>query len=231
LGFRVSLAVEPRKARKAQKGLLFAPVRVFSGSTYDDPDIITQMDVATLLKNEAAESYRELQKSFEGISQEQSWAAAVPREGEYLHTEGSILSVVLHIAGVKMMYGSIAFRGTEIRWRDILERVDEVGSDWAKALAFLDESHRYWVDSWAGEQDFDRMVPTNYGVEWPAWKMIWLMQQHDSYHAGQISMIQVLVEPTSVAPPSERELWVPHLKDSPYWGVALSLGQACRYGL
>jgi hypothetical protein len=160
-----------------------------------------------LLKAEADKEWRELLSAIEGVPERLSWARVSCQPGEYLHSEGSILSNVVHLAGCKIMYGSAAFRSMEVRWRDTVERMESLWPSWEGAKEWLHESHLYWLASWAEEEDFERLVKTNWGDDWPSWRIISTVTQHDSYHAGQIQLLRAVLEPTDEPPPREGETW------------------------
>jgi hypothetical protein len=171
------------------------------------------MTTAEVLRNDGDEAFNQLLSSIEGLTTEQSWGRLALQPGEYMHTEGSIYSNVMHVVGGKFMYGSAAYRGNEIRWTPLLDRLEAIWTDWEKAKALLFEAQEYWLDSWKDETDFGRIVKTNWGADWPSWKVIWTVTQHDSYHAGQIHLLRTTTVPSSVPPPSERELCEPYLHE------------------
>ncbi len=170
-----------------------------------------------VLKLEADASYKELLLSLEGLDERQAWAVQLPREGEYMHTEGSILSEVLHVAGGKFLYGSAAYRGLEIRWRDIVARLEEFWPDWPSALAYLQEAQDYWLATWTDEVDLERAVKTFHDKEWPSWKIIWTINHHDSYHAGQIQMLRSILPPSELPPLPEGDQWRKACQTLPSW--------------
>ena len=99
---------------------------------------------------------------------------------------------------------SAAFRGTEIRWRDLESRVAGFEPSWKAAREYLDEAHQYWLASWAelNDNDLDREVPHFSGEVRPAWQIIRMMTHHDSYHAGQIAVLRYAVGESDTPPPS-----------------------------
>jgi uncharacterized damage-inducible protein DinB len=166
-----------------------------------------------LLIQQSQASYQELLDSLDGVSEALSWAVPNLKQGEYLHTEG-ILSIIVHVAGCKVMYGSAAFRNLEHRWRDVKAKIDPLWPSLEAAKAYLQEAQEYWLSSWAGEEDFNRLVKTNWNDDWPAWKVLWMVQHHDAYHAGQVQLLRTMLQPTDIPPPSETETWERHA--SPY---------------
>jgi hypothetical protein len=165
------------------------------------------VNAARLLQLEADAAFQELLASLDGVPERLAWARIELRPGEYLHTEGSILSNVVHVAGCKLLYGSAAYRNLEIRWRDAVARMEEFWPDWEAAKAWLREAHAYWMASWQGETDLERMVDTNWGDRWPSWQVISSMIRHDAYHAGQIQILRTTQVETHIPPPRESAIW------------------------
>jgi hypothetical protein len=165
-------------------------------------------------------AHRQLWEALDGVTPEEAWAVP-PKEGrDYLHTDGSILAITQHVAVCLVMYGSAAFRDGEIRWSDCAARMDEVGTDWEKTLAHLREAHAYWRGTWGElrDEELTRPVKTNWGAEWPAWRVLATMSQHATYHAGQIALLKAVlspaVEPTAWSSAGD----IRHCcKDSPFW--------------
>ncbi|MES1227977.1 MAG: DinB family protein [Armatimonadota bacterium] len=177
------------------------------------------MNPVDLLKLQSQRGFDDVLAAIHGIDQAGSWAVLPLREGEYLHTNGSIVSVVQHIAGCKQMYASIAFRGTEIRWRQIIQRIRQIDTDWEASKAFLHEAHDYWMAGWADldPAELEREVKTNYKSDWPAWKFISLMTSHDHYHAGQIATIRVSAPVTGLPPDMMHDQEERAVRDSLHW--------------
>jgi uncharacterized damage-inducible protein DinB len=98
----------------------------------------------------------------------------------------------------------------EIRLQAVTQRTIEIGTDWETAKQYLTESQEYWLSSWQGlsDEQLEDLVATNWGDQWPLWKVFQTMIAHDHYHAGQIALIRtVAAEPTEPpAPISEEEI-------------------------
>jgi len=172
-----------------------------------------------LLKRQADIAFTELKENLNGITQEQAWAVLPAAGDEYLHTDGSVQGIVLHIAGGKFIYGSVGFRNSEIRWRDIAERMDAFEPDWTGAIAYLDEAHEYWLNSWADltDEDLTKEIPRFCGNLRPAWQIITTVIQHDSYHAAQIPVIRYATSGSPTPPPSYAEDIRKYCRDLPTW--------------
>ena len=150
------------------------------------------MTAVELLKAEAELAYADLLTALDGVTEAQAWAILPNNGPDYLHTDASIHGIALHVASCKFMYGSIAFRDTEIRWRECADRIETFEPSWVPALTYLEESQKYWMSSWANLADsqLEDEYPHFSGKTWPAWKLIWTVTQHDVYHAGQIAVIR-----------------------------------------
>jgi len=170
-----------------------------------------------LLKLEADHAYKVFLESIDGVTEEQAWAVAELKPGEYMHAEGSILSTVMHVAAGKFLYGSCAYRDFEVRWRHTIERMESFWPSWDAAKAYLDEAHTYWLETWSQETDLDRMVKSFRADDRPSWRIIWTVAYHDCYHAGQIHYLRSILEPTSTPPPGEGDLWRRDCGPLPSW--------------
>ena len=167
-------------------------------------------EVVSLFKAQAELAFAELKQSCNGLDERGSWKRLTPVDGDYLHSDGTILGQVTHIAGCKVLYASAAFHHMEIRLREITEQQIRIGSNWNKALEYLEESQAYWLKSWEGLSDasLQEMAATNWGDEWPIWKILHTVTAHDSYHAGQIAITRATAEEPVAPPPpmSDEEL-------------------------
>ncbi len=58
----------------------------------------------------------------------------------------------------------------------------------------LDAGHALLTEDLAELEDADleRPVPTNWGEEWPAWRIFWTMIHHDAHHGGEIGALRDL---------------------------------------
>ncbi len=170
-----------------------------------------------VLKLNAREAFQELLDSIDGVTENQAWAKVDCQPGEYMHTEGSILSNVLHVAGGKFIYGSAAYRDLEVRWRDVVGRFESFWPSWDKTKEYLYEAQDYWLSFWAKEDDIERLVTRFDGNQWPSWKIIWTVTDHDGYHAGQTQMLRSILAPSLSPPPGEADLWRKYCGETPSW--------------
>ncbi len=165
------------------------------------------MTAVDLLRSDAEYAFGEVLKSLEGLDEGHAWAVLPPAENDFLYTDGSVQGLVLHLATCKRAYASICFRDTELRWRDIAEEVEQFEPSWPAAQDYLSKSHRYWLESWVDLTDarLAEMRPTNWGSDRAAWKILQIMSQHDSYHAGQITVVRYATKVASDRPASLAE--------------------------
>lgn len=165
------------------------------------------MTAVDVLKQESVLAYEDLVEALEGVTQAQSWAVLPHLGSDYLHSDGSIHGITLHIASCKFMYGSVAFKSTETRWRDCADEMETFEPSWPSALEYLKQSQEYWMNSWKNltDQDLENEVPHFRGKLWPAWKIIRMIIYHDAYHTGQIAMLRYGCPESDVPPPSQAE--------------------------
>lgn len=175
------------------------------------------METITLLQEQAAVHYLDLWEAITDLSEEQAWAQIQCQPDQYLHTEGSILSIVAHIASCKYVYGGYSLRAGEYRWRDMVARLDEFWPDWDAAKGFLADSQEYWMSTWDENTDLSAEVEHFQGRPTPVWKIISTVNSHDVYHCGQIQMIASTVAPSASPPTSETAEWKVHCEPLPSW--------------
>jgi len=156
-------------------------------------------------------------ESIDGLSQELSWASVDLQPNEYLHSEGSILSQIAHVANGKIIYGSVGFRETEVRWRELSPKIDSLWPNLDAVVNWLKEAHAYWMNSWTQVDDLVSDRPRFDGSRMPGWKLVATLIHHDHYHAGQIQLQRAILAPSLTPPPHEGALWEKYCKDFPCW--------------
>ena len=162
-------------------------------------------------------SWGTLLESIDGLTAEQSWASLQLQPGEYLNTEGSILSQIAHVANGKIIFASVGFRETELRWRELSPKIDSLWPSLDAVVGWLHEAHAYWMASWAEVEDLEAERPHFNGSTRPGWKLVATGIHHDHYHAGQIQLQRAILAPSSTPPPPEGALWEKYCKDFPCW--------------
>ena len=91
------------------------------------------------------------------------------------------------------MYHEYAFGPGELSWLTF-----ETPGTPKDAIEMLDTGHALLTEDLAGslEADLDRPVMTNWGEEWPAWRIFWTMIHHDAHHGGEIGVLRDLFRVT-----------------------------------
>ena len=96
---------------------------------------------------------------------------------------------VVHVALTKVMYHEWAFGPARLTFPEL-----DVPHTAAGAVARLEEGQallRADLDGLA-DADLDRPRLTNWGERWPAWRILWVMIDHDALHAGMIGALRDL---------------------------------------
>lgn len=166
------------------------------------------MTNVALLKEMTDVAYRELESAIEGVTDAQSWGVLPNLGADYLNTDASIHGITLHVATGKFIYGSVSFRESEIRYRQLADEIEAIEPSWEAAVAYLRKSQEYWLSTWAHFSDADLLkeyLHPNSGKYWPGWKYVHLQITHDTYHAGQIFMLRYGCPESDVPPPSVAE--------------------------
>ena len=120
-----------------------------------------------------------------------TWAADYP---ELPHPSPSPLTTIawrlVHVAESKLMYHEYAFGPGQLVWPDI-----DSAHTAADAIAQLEQGHQLLSSDVAGlssDADLDVYRHTNWGEEWPTWKLLWTMVHHDFQHGGEIGTLRDL---------------------------------------
>ncbi len=101
---------------------------------------------------------------------------------------------LIHIATCKVMYHEWAFGPRELTWDTI-----ETPHDVAGSMEMIERGHSLLRDDLTalGDEDLDGPRLTNWGEEWPAWKIFWTMTHHDLQHGGEIGALWDLYRATT----------------------------------
>lgn len=177
------------------------------------------MDAVAVLRKSAEFAYKQLLEAVAEVDEPHSWAVVTPIGDEYLHTAGTIVAIVQHIASCKVIYASCAFTNMRIRGRETFEKTKAIGSDWEKTKAFLQESHDYWMESWSSlrSDELEDMKGTHMNKLWPAWQVITQVTVHDEYHGGQINLIRSIAAPTTTPPDMRFDEEEKYVRDTVFW--------------
>jgi hypothetical protein len=96
---------------------------------------------------------------------------------------------LVHVADCKVMYHEWAFGDGRLGFDDLAAPPTVAG-----ALQRLDEGQaalRAELES-STEPDLDRPVLTNWGEEWPAWRIFTTMIDHDRHHGAEVGCLRDL---------------------------------------
>jgi hypothetical protein len=94
-----------------------------------------------------------------------------------------------HLAECKVMYHEYAFGPGRLTWPEI-----DSAHTAADAFAMLERGQKLLIAALDGLTDADLESPrmTNWGEEWPAWRIFWTMIDHDLHHGGEIGVLRDL---------------------------------------
>jgi hypothetical protein len=96
---------------------------------------------------------------------------------------------LIHLASCKHMYHEHAFGHR----RDLWSELNSIHTA-ADAIASLDEGQRLLAAALADRTDADLHLPvlTNWGEEWPCWRVFSAMTSHDLQHGSEIGCVRDL---------------------------------------
>lgn len=88
---------------------------------------------------------------------------------------------LVHIVDCKVMYHEYAYGEGRLTFPEL-----PTPHTAATAVAGLDASHQVLRADLAGlaDADLDAQVRTNWGEQWPAWRILWTMIHHDAHHGA-----------------------------------------------
>lgn len=165
------------------------------------------MRSARLLAQQLDEAYRMIQERVEGLTDEEFWWEPVPdawtiRQGEdgrwaadYAEPDPvpppftTIGWRLVHVAECKIMYREYAFGLGRLTWPEI-DSAHTAGD----AIAQLEEGHAALASDLAAldDDELERPRATNWGEDWPTWKIFWTMIHHDIHHGAEIGALRDL---------------------------------------
>jgi hypothetical protein len=160
-----------------------------------------------LLAEQLEEAYRGLRERIEGLTDEEFWwepvrdCWTVRRRPNGLwmvdypdvHPDPPPFTTIAwrldHLAECKVMYHEYAFGAGRLTWPEI-----DSAHTTADAIAMLERGQRLLMSALDGMADDDLDAPrmTNWGEEWPTWRVLWTMVDHDLHHGGEIGVLRDL---------------------------------------
>ena len=96
---------------------------------------------------------------------------------------------LVHLASCKVMYHEYAFGAQRLTFPDLT--IPHTAHD---TICWLEEGHRLLEAdlSMMVNDDLNRLVLTNWGEQWPAWRIFWVMLSHDIQHGAEIGCLRDL---------------------------------------
>jgi hypothetical protein len=166
-----------------------------------------------LLKNQMRVAWEGLNTSLEGITDQEFYWEPVPNCWtvhqddlgnwviDYAEPEPepppftTIGWRLVHIASCKWMYYEYAFGPGKLSWDDL-----EIPHTAEGAKIWLEAGYQKIKSAIEKLSDEDLATPrkTNWGDEWPTWRIFWAMIYHDLHHGAEISCLRDLYEAKKV---------------------------------
>lgn len=98
---------------------------------------------------------------------------------------------IVHTAACKWMYYEYAFGQAKLDWDDL-----DIPHNAEGAFAWLESGHRKLMQELERltDDDLNELRRTNWGEEWPTWRIFWAMIYHDLHHGAEMSCLRDLYE-------------------------------------
>jgi uncharacterized damage-inducible protein DinB len=171
----------------------------------------------TLLAHQLEDAYRTIRQRVDALSDEEfwwepaaecwtirqrpdgRWAAELAEPDPVPAPLTTIGWRLVHVAECKVMYHEYAFGPGQLTWPEI-----DSAHTAADAVAQLEHGHRLLTAALAAVDDdeLDRPRATNWGEQWPTWKIFWTMIHHDIHHGAEIGALRDLYRVTAGVAPS-----------------------------
>jgi nicotinamidase-related amidase len=96
---------------------------------------------------------------------------------------------MVHVAACKLMYYEYAFGPASLIWDDLV-----LPGTPDAALTFLEEGQQQLLSALTEltAADLQALRPTNWGQQWPTWRIFWTMITHDLEHGAEIGLLRQL---------------------------------------
>jgi hypothetical protein len=98
---------------------------------------------------------------------------------------------LVHTAACKWMYYEYAFGPGLLSWDDL-----DIPNTAERAIAWLEKGYQKLkteLDN-LSDDDLIEQRKTNWGDDWPTWRIFWAMIYHDLHHGAEISCLRDLYE-------------------------------------
>jgi hypothetical protein len=160
-----------------------------------------------ILARQQADAYDMIRNRIEGLTDDEFWWEPVPDCWTVRRSEAGTWAVdyaipdpdpppfttigwrLDHVAECKVMYHEYAFGPGRLTFPDI-----DSAHTARNAIELLERGQALLVEDLAGLDDADlqRTRLTNWGEEWPTWRILWTMIHHDYQHGGEIGALRDL---------------------------------------
>ncbi len=96
---------------------------------------------------------------------------------------------MVHVAACKVMYFEYAFGPGKLTWDKL-----EIPYTAASAVIWLEAGQARLRSALEGltDADLEEMRPTNWGDQWPTWRIFWTMASHDLHHGAEVGCLRDL---------------------------------------
>jgi uncharacterized damage-inducible protein DinB len=96
---------------------------------------------------------------------------------------------VVHVAACKIMYYEYAFGAGQLAWDELT--IPHTATD---AIRWLEQAHANLARILAtlNDSDLEQSRLTNWGEEWPTWRIFWVLAYHDVQHGAEIASLRHL---------------------------------------
>jgi hypothetical protein len=94
---------------------------------------------------------------------------------------------LVHLAACKLMYYEYAFGPGRLTWDEL-----EIPHTAADTILWLETGQSQLESAAAGliDADLAEMRPTNWGEQWPTWRIFWVLAAHDMHHGAEIGCLR-----------------------------------------
>jgi hypothetical protein len=158
-----------------------------------------------LLTTTMQEAYERLRIRLEGLTEQEFFWQPVPdcwtvypdESGRWTYDyhvpdpEPAPLTTIawqlVHVGACKVMYHEWAYGPARLTWPEL-----NVPCTVIDTLALLDRGQTLLQDDLQrlSESQLDEPVLTNWGERWPAWRIFWVMTDHDALHGGIVGHLR-----------------------------------------
>ncbi len=165
------------------------------------------IDARSLLSQQLEAAHRMVREALDGMTEAEFWWEPAPGcwtvrrqangrwAADYAEPDpvpaplSTIAWRLVHIGECKIMYHEYAFGPGRLTWPEIDSAHTVEG-----AIEQVEHGHALLSEALEGltDDDLDRPRATNWGEQWPTWKIFWTMIHHDIHHGAEIGTLRDL---------------------------------------